>query len=1820
MSSHAWLDSLSEDWPSQPNSFRASYNPSQPGTAPSSAKSSGTKIPRPRSHTGPERKFVETPSRTISTVLNERSPNDVNIPSISARRTPSKLSQPSYRGHRPSKSYSELSPAGSVVRDLGSLGSVVHNTIHHKSGSSPGKDKGNTPEWRRRLLYGNLAYGEQRDLFTSAANGLEDIFKQPVQSKPFVAQSGGGQVRIPHNDMMLSSSPPAPVRSQQPLHDDVFSDDSFEQISPPPRQSKGRSIKYKLNDGGDADISQNSDMSSPAWSIPEDKVTTASSQLSPRSKAPGLPDTQLRIPSNLSAARHEDFSPILIAKHSSEDGKIDFAPVSLSASELQDRLEKLQNDQAFYHSSEDSGSRSGSKSQATDGLKPLNSFVNFRRGGRSADGSSRLYTLTPALGNTSDMLPEDSLQASTPKQFPSIRIHDPDIATSRIGTPPVPAAPFPSPEKKAVSAVETDGSPLKLFGQYDTFTNQTLLRRISQFEDPNTSPSQGSLGDRQASAEHMDKPASRASSNLRRSPQKAAHPPQQPTRSFSQFGAGELDDYAFNDDFTRLSNESGDGSVLHHSVSFSSTDKLSPPTASKIVVGKRRKKPDSTSSTQGRTLSRELAEQAAKFLATSNQHDLAAEYKRHRTSPSKNPTPKRRRTLHQSDIAFGAEDDSLLLSAHGSPQPQRIAGKKRKDARAGDLQQTANANVIASRQMLRPRTPTPSQGSSGQRQARLRPDMRFLQDEIAKLPQAYHGNRKPSIKTEDFLNEAHRIMAAIRGKNGLQSGLASLEESDEEHMRSPDNYFGDEASVQDSTQERLSRPPSRDGKPLPRMALRQEDPQVVNHLKKYKEHSDIDDIIASSLRSLGVPNEDIRAVQALERSSNSSRSEISQAEVPDISGLVSDPPNIRISENRLRYEHSTAAEQAERFRDRFPSNGSGSESGFSTVRTGSSRGSDTRRTIAPESVSHLIPDQVGSMRLDKERNVWVKANKAPTRTRRKDTLMSENSEDDVFADIPDLTVDVSRERQNLRLRLAQQSAAAARAAEVESQLKPEHGGTLKSILVNNSGDKQGKEDSRSPSRLMKQFVEADDEDVEKEITILDYGLDEVSPKRRAQVGFSSPVSIVIQDMPVVDGSEEQEANTVEPVVLQLPRPPKRQGPRNMSSQSSNKLSIPRSRSASGAPSRHLSVKGQTFVPRPVSVIEEKDEDSRHGGKAKVDKGLSILGDQSIAERSPSRPGTRKTSLNIVVSTTPRPKPQPRPENAEIIGHYVGNMSLSSLPDFTAHQERSYALEVSYVLGDHNLVTGDGSQIHMSQAVRNLVDKIAEVEAFEPFWEDMKEIELRNKKLGSLHMLDRFCGRLVRLDAAQNAIRALDGIPPTVRELTISRNLLSDLTSWDRLANLQYVDISNNEIRSLSSFRSLVHLRDLVADNTGLTNLDGINYHETLLTVCARGNAIQELDFEGTCLQRLTTLDLEGNKIRRLENLHELSSLSHLCLKGNRLVEFAPSDPLPLKHLLISDNKLKSLDLTAMPRLRVVCADRNRLTTVNGLRRTRHLDSLSLREQGDAKPFDMNMLAEAYEVRKLFLSGNRVGTFAPLRAFLNLQVLDLANCGLQRLPDDLGQKMPNLRVLNLNFNGLSDVSGLLGITRLKRLHLAGNRFAEFKVLARVLAVFDWLAEVDLRGTPLTHGFYPSMHVAVREEKDETQSTVDPFRLPDADPARDAKFCGLLDMDTRIERRTYERKFVRACKQLQMLDGLLVNKRVRHVKDVVWKAMVERGLLLRPDGSPFDLSNVTLESDGLSSFITEMDEGDKSPSKGSRAPKTRAKNPEESARWEAEDSFA
>lgn len=1803
----AWLDSLSEDWVSQPGSDHP------PPEEDASSKTTGTSetadpISRiPPLNGGPKKAPQQTTAYDLhntnsSRVLGERSVNEL-LTSPSRRspsaKAPSKLSceikvtiANNDHGRQASRSYSD-----SVS------GSVIHNTVHHKSlSTSPakGRQQHDTPEWKRRLVYGQLSHGEQPDLFTSAATGLENMFKPPAPA-PRAPQGGGeGEGESYEDDLYLSSQhevtlPSSPPQwARDPSTAEIHVDESLHPLPGPPDRRPHTSMRYNRQVQDSEDPSMESEPSVAPDTQSQTYSTTEQTAYS--ANQPSHPDPESRKVSGRSDVRHEDFSPILLERRQASNGKETFGPADLPPNELRKRLENLRrNQQRVTGDYEDSGVDA---KDATVDFPRLGGFVNFRRGGRSADDSFRHRVLSSGMNDTSELNPEESLQASTPKRFPTVRMEP----IEEIYSPDVPRPPNPSPLKQAQGSA---GSPLKLFQPYDTFTNQTLLRRMSQFQgdDAGTQDGDGLSGfDQDASATA----AVRERVNQRWEEEEALHRGVF-SDSLDEFGTGKFDGYEFHDEYSYQSNEAsvlrgdkencdpedgpeGAATGPHiFDLSHNSSPAEDPPS---LVVQRKRGKSNSSSSRRSSRASasdkRELHPpfpNLAGVLSTPKKKDRVSEIKRPRTSPAKDPTPKRRRTLHKSDIGYEGPDQAEAAQ-QSHQQMQTAMGRKRKDAREGEQFEVAEADMLASRQLLRPRTPTPTQRSSLQRERPLSADEKSAPRSARKsqLLSSTHQatgetDRKPSIKTEDFINEANKIMAMIRSKAGVASGLASLEESDAEYAQqlSPDL----DSSYEESTQEPFSRPPSREGgRPVTRISTRQEDPEVVEHLKMYEEASDMGDIIGCSIRSTALDHEATRAARERQdvggtMSSGSTRPSIWNDDV------ISDPPNIRIS-------HKPNWRSADDVNSGVPSHASsGSESTTRSIPTGSSRGSETKKVIAPESVLHLIPDQVGNMVLDKQNNIWIKRRAASIRSKPRSSYMpSEASEDDPFADIPDLTVDMTLEMQNLRLMTAQKEAAArdalANGSSPVSPSPPDFDSThISGMDETPSVTPVGKQQQPSTSPVDDTAPPAndDDEEVEHEISISEDRVD-TRKRRNLTISFSSPIASVIQDRPEEETQNANDVSAHDESLEELMQESIKRGRRTASLQNKLKTASSRSRSRSQGPARRLSVRGQTFAARPISRIDERDEESvldriKNQQRQVSNMELSIVAENSVfSNDGDSAP---PTSLSFVV-TPARPNPCPvfGMDAAPIISQYVGTLSLSPLSEFTVHHgEETLPLEASYVVGDHRLVTGDRSKRVMSMNTRDLVGKLAEVEPFEPYWDDMRDLELSNKRLESLHNLEEFCHSLERLDVSGNEIRNLNGIPSSVRHLKMSNNQLTGLTAWSHLMNLQYVDVSNNGLTSLAVFKNLVHLRSLRVDNNQLTTLDGIKFHDGLLSLRARGNAIEEIDFDGNRLDQLTDLDLKNNRITRISNLSQLPALDSLNLEGNHLSSFAvepDSPPLPLRYLRLDDNHLTSLTLTHLPHLRLLHADRNLLTKLSGLSRARHLDSLSLREQRGTVPLDSNyILSRAYEVRKLFLSGNLIDTLAPTVDLLNLQLLELANCGIKTLPQDFGLMLPNLRAVNLGMNALVDLAPLRYVPRLKRVLVAGNRIADAAALVDVLQGFKWLREVDVRDNPVTQGFYcPATQVVVRaaakaadeeeEEKSGVAAAAEAFALPEQDRERDEAYCGRLDMETRMRRRLYEQMVVGGCGRVKRLDGLVVDRERMVEGGKVWEALRERGLVV------------------------------------------------------------
>lgn len=175
-----WLDSLSEDWISQPRTSHSnSIVQTPPGNASRESNVARSRIPRynPRSVSragAPVTALAETrasSSADPNVALNESRLSDFNA---SQRRRGKGLTDTSCT-ILDSKQKSRRQPSNS------SLSSVRQGTVQRQPAQSlPIKEEvslQSTPEWKRRVLQGDIVSGDHCDLFSPI--GLEKVFKPP---------------------------------------------------------------------------------------------------------------------------------------------------------------------------------------------------------------------------------------------------------------------------------------------------------------------------------------------------------------------------------------------------------------------------------------------------------------------------------------------------------------------------------------------------------------------------------------------------------------------------------------------------------------------------------------------------------------------------------------------------------------------------------------------------------------------------------------------------------------------------------------------------------------------------------------------------------------------------------------------------------------------------------------------------------------------------------------------------------------------------------------------------------------------------------------------------------------------------------------------------------------------------------------------------------------------------------------------------------------------------------------------------------------------------------------------------------------------------------------------------------------------------------------------------------------------------------------------------------------------------------------------------------------------------------------------------------
>ncbi|KII89932.1 hypothetical protein PLICRDRAFT_40112 [Plicaturopsis crispa FD-325 SS-3] len=265
-------------------------------------------------------------------------------------------------------------------------------------------------------------------------------------------------------------------------------------------------------------------------------------------------------------------------------------------------------------------------------------------------------------------------------------------------------------------------------------------------------------------------------------------------------------------------------------------------------------------------------------------------------------------------------------------------------------------------------------------------------------------------------------------------------------------------------------------------------------------------------------------------------------------------------------------------------------------------------------------------------------------------------------------------------------------------------------------------------------------------------------------------------------------------------------------------------------------------------------------------------------------------------------------------------------------------------------------------------------------DETEELELIHSRLTSLAnlRLDRFAAHLKKLCLRQNFISNLDpqifSQLTKLEELDVYDNKIKTVgDALNELSGLTVLDLSFNLLRAIPD--TLEHLKSL----------------STIYFVQNRISHITGLEAVGATLR---SLELGGNKIRKIENLDALVNLEELWLGKNKI------------------SKLENLG--SLRKLKILALQSNRIIKIEGLENLENLEDLYLSHNGVT---ELEGVEHNLKLKTLDLGNNFIPTLHNVSHLSHLEELWLNN-----------NKIPDLKALEPELSKISS---------LETIYLEGN---------------------------------------------------------------------------------------------------------------------------------------------------------------------------------------
>lgn len=294
--------------------------------------------------------------------------------------------------------------------------------------------------------------------------------------------------------------------------------------------------------------------------------------------------------------------------------------------------------------------------------------------------------------------------------------------------------------------------------------------------------------------------------------------------------------------------------------------------------------------------------------------------------------------------------------------------------------------------------------------------------------------------------------------------------------------------------------------------------------------------------------------------------------------------------------------------------------------------------------------------------------------------------------------------------------------------------------------------------------------------------------------------------------------------------------------------------------------------------------------------------------------------------------------------------------------------------------------------------------------------------------------------------------------------ITDLKGLEAAVNLDYLDLSWNQISDIKPLAGLTGLTSLSLWNNQISDLSALSNLININSLDVAGNMISDI----SVLANFTNLGandgwlyLEDNQIADISVLANFTGLMNLSISNNPVSDFTPLQNLTnLTTLFINGCGLTNITvLQDLTNLQVIDLRDNNIQDISPLQNMENLYYLDLSGNSIS---NIGLLQNLPSLNCLYLSDNGLTNISQLENFANLSELDLSNNNIVDITPL--QNMAGIVFLDLSGNSISNVSSLQNSTNLYFLNLSNNSIQDISPIVNLPVMIIDVSENYLDLTP------------------------------------------------------------------------------------------------------------------------------------------------------------